>query len=191
MCPVPGTPLVWFVPNGSTAAISNTPVLADPAVLAQRALGRLQLEFADARIAPGPGFHTYVHVDNWMWVPAAQWRSLSLTVSAGPTSVTVTAAPAHVEWDMGTESVECPDAGRPWRRGMTDAAKTTCSFAYESIENPAGDTHGVSARIVYAVTWTCSGACLTASGDLGEVAAPSGQTTTIEVRQRQTVVTTN
>jgi hypothetical protein len=172
----------FFVPNGRA-------LLVDPAVLAGRALGQMQLVKADANIAPGPNFHTYVHIDNWLWVPASQWRSLDLTVSAGPTSVTVTAAPVRVEWDMGTETVECPDAGRVWKKGMTEAAKTSCSYVYESIENPTGDTHNVSAQIVHAVTWTCSGACLTPSGDLGEIAAPAGETTTIEVRQRQTVVT--
>lgn len=172
----------WFVANGAVPLI-------DPAVLAQRALDQMQLELADAQIAPGQAFHTYVHIDNWMWVPAEQWHDLSLTVSAGPTSVTATAAPVRVEWDMGAETVSCFDAGREWEKGMTDAAQTTCDYAYESIENPTGDTHNVSAQIVYSVTWTCSGACLSPAGDLGEISAPSGETTTIEVRQRQTVVT--
>jgi hypothetical protein len=172
----------FFVANGAQP-------LVDPAVLAQRALDRMQLELADAQIAPGPEFHTYVRIDNWMWVPAGQWHDLSLTVSAGPTSVTATAEPVRVEWDMGAETVSCFDAGRAWKKGMTNAAKTTCDYAYESIENPTGDTHSVSAQIVYSVTWTCSGPCLSPAGDLGEVAAPSGETTTIEVRQRQTVVT--
>ena len=172
----------FFVANGVTA-------LVDPAVLAQQAVGRMRLQRAHARIAPGPEFHTYVHIDNWMWVPPGQWRDLRLTVSAGATSVTVTAGPTRVEWDMGSDTKRCYAAGRAWRMGMTDAAKTTCSFAYETLENPKGDTHNVSAQIVYSVTWTCSGACLSPSGDLGEIAAPSGETTTIEVRQRQTVVT--
>ncbi|RHW28280.1 hypothetical protein D0Z08_04690 [Nocardioides immobilis] len=172
----------WFVANGAEP-------LVDPAVLAQTALGRMKLERADAEIAPGPEFHTYVHIDNWLWVPADQWRALRETVSAGPTSVTVTAAPARVEWDLGPETKICYDAGRAWVKGMTDAAKTTCSHAYEAIDNPIGDTHDVSAQIVYGATWTCSGACVSPSGDLGEITAPSGETTTIEVRQRQTVVT--
>lgn len=172
----------WFVANGEQPVV-------DPAVLAQQALDTMQLELADAKIAPGPAFHTYVNIDNWMWVPAEQWHGLSLTVSAGATSVTATAAPVRVEWDMGAETVSCFDAGREWKKGMTDAAQTTCDYAYESIENPTGDTHDVSAQIVYLVTWTCSGTCLRPAGDLGEVTAPSDETTTIEVRQRQTVVT--
>lgn len=172
----------WFVPNGEDPLI-------DPAVLAQEALGRVKLENASAQIAPGPGFHTYVHIDNWLWLPEAQWHDLTETVTAGPTSVTVTAEPIRVDWDMGTEVTSCYDAGRVWTKGMTDAAKTTCSYAYEWIENPAGDTHSVSAQLVYGVTWDCDGACLIPNGDLGEIDAPAGDPTTIEVRQRQTVVT--
>lgn len=179
----PSNANTFFIPN------SEAPTIADPAVLAQRALGRMKLVNAAAQIAPGPDFHTYINIENWLWIPADQWESMELTVSAGPTSVTVTAAPVRVEWDMGPEAIECGDAGRVWKKGMTDAAKTTCSYAYGSIENSSGDTHTVSAQLVYAVTWTCSGTCLTPSGDLGEVASPAGETTTIEVRQRQTVVT--
>lgn len=172
----------WFVPNGEDP-------LVDPEVLAQEALGRMKLEEANAQIAPGPDFHTYVHIDNWLWLPEAQWHDLTETVTAGPTSVTVTAEPIRVDWDMGTEVTSCYDAGRVWQKGMTDAAKTSCSYAYESIENPTGDTHNVSAQLVYGVTWDCDGACLSPSGDLGEIEAPAGDGTTIEVRQRQTVVT--
>jgi hypothetical protein len=172
----------FFVPNGEDP-------LVDPVVLAQRALGRMKLEQADAQVAPGPDFHTYVNIDNWLWLPGAQWNSLSETVTAGPTSVTVTAEPIRVDWDMGAGAISCYDAGRVWKSGMTDAASTTCSYAYQSIENPAGDTHRVSAQLVYDVTWDCGGACLSPSGELGEIGAPAGDATTIEVRQRQTVVT--
>lgn len=174
----------FFVPN------EEAPTVVDPAVLAQRAVGRMRLVQADARIAPDPDFHTYINIDNWLWLPAGQWETLSLSVAAGPTRVTVTAVPVRVDWDMGDgETKQCTDAGREWKKGMGDAATTTCSYAYTSLKNPAGDEHTVSAQLVYSVTWTCSGTCLTPSGDLGEIAAPAGDTTTIEVRQRQTVVT--
>lgn len=172
----------FFVPDGAT------PALIDPGELAQNALGVMPLAQAIARIAPTPEFHTYVHLDNWLWLPESQWTTLRKTVTAGGTSVTVTAEPIRVEWDMGSDTVTCSDAGRAWRKGMTDAAKTPCSYAYETLEDPRGDTHDVSARIVYQADWTCSGACLSGSGTLGEVSPPPGETTTIEVRQRQTVV---
>ena len=205
--PKPGSPMweghdpsegsVWgcdtdFANNGNTFFVPNgqAPTIVDPAVLAQRAMGRMKLVTADAKIAPGPNFHTYINIENWLWIPPAQWHSMSLSVSAGPTRVTVTTAPERVDWNMGNgETKQCMDAGRPSQPGMGDSAKTTCSYAYTSLKNPAGDKHAVSAQLVYAVTWACTGTCLTPSGDLGDITAPAGQTTSIEVRQRQTVVT--
>ena len=174
----------FFVPNG------QGPTVVDPAVLAQKTLKAMKLVAADAKIAPGPNFHTYININNWLWVPPNQWHTLTVSAAAGPTRVMVTAAPVRVDWNMGNgETKQCTDAGRVSEPGMTDAATTTCSYAYKSLTNPAGDKHTVSAQLVYAVTWTCTGTCLTASGDLGDITAPAGQTTTIEVRQRQTVVT--
>jgi hypothetical protein len=147
------------------------------------------VEHATARVAPGPDFHTYIRVDNWLWIPDGQWHTTQVTVRAGPISVTAVGEPARVEWDMGTDTHTCFDAGRPWVKGMTDAAKATCSYAYQTLQDPDGDVHEVSAHIVYNVTWTCSGPCMVRAGELGEFTAPAGETTTIQVRQRQTVVT--
>jgi hypothetical protein len=71
---------------------------------------------------------------------------------------------------------------------MTDAAQTSCGYTYKSSsQTQPGGSFPVSATIRYAVTWTCAGACPTAAGDLGLVDAPGG-TSSLEVRQRQTVV---
>jgi hypothetical protein len=45
----------------------------------------------------------------------------------------------------------------------------------------------VSATLVYEVTWTCAGVCLSESGDLGEVPSVTSDAV-IEVIERQTVV---
>jgi hypothetical protein len=71
---------------------------------------------------------------------------------------------------------------------MSDVATTTCGYTYEttSTDQPDG-RFAISATIRYQVTWTCTGACPTASGDLGLVDAPAGSST-LRVLQRQTVV---
>jgi hypothetical protein len=169
-------------------ADGQTPALIDPGELAQTALGTMRLATANARVAPGPHWHTFLNIENWLWVPSIQWTTLRKTVSAGGTSVTVTAVPARVDWDLGTETLSCSDPGRRWVKGMTDAAKSSCSYAFTTLSDPYGDVHRVSARIAYQVDWTCAGACLSQAGSLGEVQPPAGDTTTIEVLQRQTVV---
>ncbi|MCW2766001.1 MAG: hypothetical protein JWO11_1960 [Nocardioides sp.] len=176
-------PVVMFwMPPGSQ------PISIDPGVLAQRAKGLLPLAIAQVRTAPQTPDPTYVGIENWLWVPQTQWVTLTKTVTAGNTSVTVTATPSLVAWDVGPETVTCYSAGSVWHAGMTDAARTSCGYSSKSSsESEPGGTFPVSATIRYAVTWTCSGACSSAAGDLGLVDAPTG-TSTLEVRQRQTVV---
>lgn len=178
----PGTGGNWFfVPDG------GTPTLVDPGELAEGAAEQMDFEYADAQIAPGPDWHTFVGIENWMWIPEDQWRVLALRVSAGGTSVTVAATPTRVQWSMGPETINCYDGGREWVAGMGEAAQTTCSYPYTDLTDPLGDTHQVSARIVYQIDWTCTGACLTTSGTLGSIRALAGDPTSIEVLQRQTV----
>lgn len=178
----PGQSGWFYVADGAP-----TPSLIDPGELAKGAVDQMDFEYAEAQIAPGPDWHTFIGIENWMWIPENQWRVLSLRVSAGGTTVTVNATPAQVQWDMGTGTKTCYDAGRAWVEGMSDDAQTTCGYTYDDIENSVGDTHDVSARIVYQIDWTCTGACLTTAGDLGSIRALAGDATSIEVLQRQTV----
>jgi hypothetical protein len=156
--------------------------------LASIAVGQLPLKKAEIHTAPHAPSPTYVGVENWLWIPESQWTTLSKSVTAGSTAVTVSATPEQVLWNLGPESKTCHDPGKAWVAGMTDAASTTCSYTYKVTS--AGETDGVfgiSATIKYHVTWSCTGTCPTTSGDLGIVDAPAG-TSTIQVLQRQTVV---
>ncbi|ROR91161.1 hypothetical protein EDD33_2023 [Nocardioides aurantiacus] len=160
----------------------------DPGELAAEALGLLQLRTADVRTAPQAPAHSYVGVENWLWVPRSQWGSLTKTVTAGGTQVTVRAAPSRVMWDTGPAVKTCFGPGDEWRTGMTDAARTTCSYTYDATSgHESGGVYVLSASIGYEVTWVCSGACTSGSGSLGLVDAPVG-TGELQVLQRQTVV---
>jgi hypothetical protein len=170
-----------FVANGQAP-------LPDPRELAQRALEQLELAVPDIHIAPHPPLATYVGLETWLWLPEAQWDSLSLTVTAGATSVTVTARPARVDWDLTEGTTSCVSAGRPWQRGMSDDARTDCSYTFLTLSDGQSDgRYAVSATIAYAASWTCSGACLLDSGDLGEVPSLTSNDG-IEVDERQSVV---
>lgn len=172
---------LFFVANGQAP-------LPDPRVLAERALDQLDLAVPEINIAPDPPLATYVGLDTWLWLPEEQWDSLSLTVTAGPTSVTVTATPARVDWDLTEGITSCPSAGRPWARGMSSNAKTDCSYTFSTLsDGQPDDRYAVSATIAYSATWTCSGACTSNSGDLGEVPSVTSNDA-IEVDERQSVV---
>ena len=175
----------WFLPSGQAP-------LPDPAVLAKRALGQIRLATARVTTAPAPPHAEVIGVEVWLWVPESQWATLSKTVTAGATSVTATAVPNMVTWDLGdgSQPVQCGDAGRPWEASYTDAAQTDCGYTYRTLSagQPGGVFH-IRATISYFVTWTCRGACTSATGNLGLVAAPAGRGS-IKSLQRQTVVVT-
>jgi hypothetical protein len=190
-CPLDGlSQVMFFVPTGQATVV-------DAAAVAERLLARAPFEVADLQMAPPYGFHTYIHVENWFWIPLGQWHDVSITEDIGPASVTLTATPSKFEVEMGDGSSRtCRDAGRVWRKGMTGAAKTSCGNAYEKVStvDAAGnyDASGrftAVGRLYYDVSWTCTGRCSAPAGDLGEHAAPDGESHEVEVRQRQTVVT--
>lgn len=176
--------IVWMPPGDAPAA----PAPPDPGQLAVTAMGEIALATAHVHTAPQAPDHTYVRVENWLWVPPAQWATLHKTVTAGATSVTVTARPTRVSWDLGEGTTTCDSPGRAWRSGLGDRARTSCGYTFTSTSDSApGGVYPISASIGYQVDWTCSGACTTAGGTLGLIDAPAGQGA-LRVLQRQTVV---
>lgn len=173
--------IIWTAPG-------QEPGPPSPEELATVALGQLRLATAQVRTAPEPPAATYIGVENWLWIPEAQWATLHRSVTAGATTVTVAAAPAEVSWTFGPETTTCHGPGRAWVRGMTDAASTDCGFTFaESSADEPGGSFAITATIRYHVTWVCSGTCSTTGDDLGLIDAPVG-TGSIRVLQRQTVV---
>ncbi len=173
--------IIWTAPG-------EEPTPPTPEELATIALGQLPLAQADVHTAPGAPAPTYVGVDNWLWIPEGQWSTLTKSVTAGGTTVTVTATPSQADWNLGPETVTCHGPGTLWVKGMTDAASTNCSFTYQdsSVDEPGG-SYGITTTIRYQVTWACTGSCPTSGGDLGLIDAPAGAGT-MTVLQRQTVV---
>jgi hypothetical protein len=100
----------------------------DPGRMARNALGLLRLPAAQVHTAPQAPARTYIGIENWLWLPRAQWASLTKTVTAGGTTVSVRAVPSRVLWDMGPSTKTCYGPGAEWRRGMTDAARTSCGY---------------------------------------------------------------
>ncbi len=173
------------------------PVLVNAPAVARRLVDRAPFEVADVRMAPPYDFHTYVNLENWVWIPRGQWHSLSVSENVGPAAVALTATPSKLEVDMGAGGAPlvCRDPGRVWRTWMTDSAKTSCDYTYDNVStitrsgryDPDGRFTAVG-RLHYQVSWTCSGACSAPAGELGEYPAPNSAPHLVEVRQRQTVV---
>src|SRR5699024_7893677 len=115
----------------------------------------------------------------WLWMPATQWTSLSKSVTAGSTTVQVTATPQRAVWDMGPGSTTCGSARHVWKVGhMPDGSKTDCSYTYSRVSDfEPGKKFDISATITYHVEWTCSGDCLADQGSLGDVDGLPGTST--------------
>lgn len=172
----------FFVANG------ETPTLVNAAELAANAVGQLPLAVPVVHLAPGDPAMTYVGLETWLWMDPGQWQDLSLTVTAGGTSVSVLARPVRARWDLTEGEVECASAGTPWTAGMSAAAQTDCSYFFERTSASRGEVETpVSATLTYDVSWTCSGACTTTGGSLGEVDGLPGSST-VRVSERQSVV---
>ena len=173
-------PVFWLAEGG-------TPVI-DPAVLAQRALDQMPLATPNIHMAPQPPLMTYVGLETWLWMDPGQWDPLTMTVSAGATSVTVVAEPVSAEWDLTAGSTTCTSAGRPWVQGMSSSEQTDCSYTFDQVSDGQADGEfAVSSTLTYQVDWTCSGVCLTGNGTLGEVDGLPGAAA-IRVGERQSVV---
>lgn len=185
-CTRPGVDEAWlyfFYANG------EVPPMVDPAELAQEALESMALAIPDVHIAPTPPDMTYVNLETWLWMSEGKFDTLTKTVSAGATSVTVTARPVRAWWEMGDGGeTSCITPGRAWKSWMNDSATTDCSYTYLTTSRKAPDGEfKVQSAIWYQADWTCSGACLQSAGTLGEVSGLTGSQS-IRVGERQSVI---
>ena len=135
-----------------------------------------RIPLPDINLNPSEERDQVVHVATWMWVE--QWAPISASASAGGVTVTVTAVPSHVEWDMGDGTVvTCRGPGTPYdERKRAEEQRTDCSHTYEKSSASQPDArYGIDATSYWHVTWVSSNG---ESGDLGTV----GRTNSIRVR---------
>lgn len=167
------------------------PVLINPTGLAQRAYRQLSLVTPSIKMAPQPPLETYVGLETWLWAERGDWSTRRISVSAGPITVSMSAVPVGLDWDLTEGSTYCNSVGRPWVKGMSSSATTSCSYTFSTMsrDEPEGK-YAVSAGIVYHITWRCNGLCSINGGDFGNVAGPTAATA-IEVSERQSVVKRN
>jgi hypothetical protein len=191
-----------FAPALDTGDPGYVAPTVDAEAEAEEAFDRMPLATADVQIAPGPPLPTYPNLETWVWVPREQWQTLTLTVTAGATTVHVEARPVRLEVDSGERdqmkysattidpTFVCSGPGRVWHKSYGDDAETSCGYTYmtTSSHNPVGgDTYHLAGTIVYEGSWTCVGQCTSEGGSLGEVSGPTGNQD-VEVQERQSVV---
>lgn len=164
--------------NGQTSAtivwLAERPV--DPEALAEEAFDRTPVPAPEIRLNPPAGEDQVVNVPTWMWIEPADWVPVSATASAGSVTVTATASPTSVRWDMGNgDVVVCAGPGTPYEPETTTESDCTYTYRRSSAGRPSG-AFTMRVTMTWGVTWSVAGA--PGGGSLGT----AERTTTSAVR---------
>ncbi|MDT0321449.1 hypothetical protein [Streptomyces millisiae] len=141
-------PPVWIADAPPSDGEESGP---SPEQVAQRA--REQLRLPVPQIAVSPAADQLVRVPTWLWL--AEWGEVSATAAVPGVSVTATASPTSVSWDMGdgTELV-CVGPGTPYEAGSDPARPSPdCGHTYT---RPA-DEYVITVRVRWRVMWSGAG----------------------------------
>jgi hypothetical protein len=175
-----------FAPRESSDLVYLRRRAVQPADLAMEALGYLTLPQPAIATSPPPEFDSVVNVPVYLSVDAADWQPKSVTTDVPGVSVTVTAVPQRVEWDMGTgDIVVCQGPGTPYDFSRPEGGQVAdCTYTYRTTSaGRPNERFPLTATVVWRATWTVVGA--PGGGDLGEVRRSSS--TSLRVAQVQTV----
>lgn len=145
----------------------------DPADLAAQARKALPLPLPKVATSPNAAGDQLVGVPTWLWIDGG-WAPASATAALPGVSVTVTAVPESVTWDMGDGSkVVCRGPGTPYDETRpSDEQTTDCSHTYKrSSAGQPGERFAVAATLTWRVSWTASG--VAGGGSLGAVTRTS------------------
>lgn len=163
------------------AALAAPP---DPAMLARRAVDRMQLRAVTLGTFPqaverAPEDLGYVGWNVWMWVddPApASWGPITRAVSESGYTVTATGQVHKVVWDMGDGTQITCSVGEPWRSiWVNNEPSPDCGHVYER-----DGEYSVSATSHWVVTWS-------GIGQSGTITLQLSDTATLRIAEVQVV----
>ena len=129
-------------------------VSATPEMALTIAKAKLELDEPTMGTAPctGAGCVGRVGVPVWLWTQ--EWQSKSVTATAGPHSITLTATPSKVVWSLGDgQSVTCTSAGTKYEKSMGWASSPDCglSHGYKRMGH-----YTMTATMTWDVSWSGS-----------------------------------
>jgi hypothetical protein len=127
------------------------------------------------KLFTSPRGRTYVGVQTFFWLDRTQWQQQTTTAQAGGQTVTATATPTAVQWNLGETTLTCQGPGTPYDPAGPQTQTSDCSHRYErSSAGQPGRKYRISATISWSVAWTCAGAgCDSAAGRLPAMASTS------------------
>ena len=163
-----------------TATIIWVPQRTDPQVLAQRALQEADLPTPTVVTSPPADQSQVVNLRTWLAVDPSAWKPVSVSATAGAVTVTTTAKPEQIVFNVGTgEEVTCNGPGNRYDPARPAAdQRPDCSYTYR---RPG--TFPLTATVVWHVTWSAVG--FPGGGDLGF--ARRSETVPVHVAEIQTL----
>jgi hypothetical protein len=146
--------VVWI-----PSAAAGGPPLPTPAALSQQAIKQLSFPSLSINASPSPNSDQLVGLPTWLWLDEGGWHPITATAAVPGESVTATATPASVTWNLGDGStVICQGPGTPYSAAAPDEASPTCGHTYST--SSAGQPNGeflVTATVSWSVTWVGGG----------------------------------
>ena len=141
--------------NGGSCWPEAAPGGVDLDGLVLRARAELTIRFPGIETSPPHGNPAWVQLPVWLWLPESSWHEVSATASDGDLSVTVTARPTRVRWDMGNgDDVVCDGPGTPYDYRLTeDAQSSDCSYTYTGTSK---DQPGEQFTVTASMEWSAS-----------------------------------
>ena len=133
--------------------------VVDPQVLAAQARNTLALPTPDIRLNPAPPQDQLVHLATWMWL--ANWAPASSQAAVPGVTVTVTAQPDRVIWDMGNgDQVVCAGPGTPYDANKAEEAQhSDCTYTYRrSSAGRPNESYVITATVEWSAAWSVAGA---------------------------------
>ncbi len=146
--------------------------------LAEQAYAELSPPTLSVGTAPPSGQDGLVGLPEWFWIDAADYLTLSRTVSLAGLSATVVAKPGPliINPGDGQANFTCTGPGMPYDPADPAASQQSdCTYLYTQ---PSAGQPGNEFPVTVSVTWT---ATWTGTGGTGGTLAPITRTTTIEL----------
>ncbi len=162
------------------------PAPPDPAGIARDLARRTPLPLPGVHTSPAPQNDQLVNLPTWMWVD--NWSPQTASATEAGLTVTVTALPKSVSWEMGDGSTVVCGPGRAWNPRLREEDQSSdCTHTYtKSSAHQPGLRYRARATMSWDVRWTAT------NGESGALGTASRTTEfTMRVAEGQALVTTD
>ena len=129
---------------------------ADPGAAAALARKNLVLPSPVIESSPPQGQPQLIRLPTWLWVSRTVWMPVQKTAAVPGESVTATATPEVVTWQMGDGGkVACDGPGTPYSGAYSPSAPSPdCGYTYsQPSDGQPGGVFRVTATITWDVSW--------------------------------------